>query len=132
MTSVAVMAPPWGPQFSFSSCKFKVQKSKEGTGRVVMWRMGIANSYTIEVAFGGSTLGEGQRCGWHHTQKHNSSPKDTLWGLVEGCSRLLCCPVSPSGGRNSHFTVEDLKSLGYHLCDTLLDFCDPSPAKVGR
>lgn len=78
-------------KFSFSSCKFKVQKSKEGTGRVVMWRMGIANSYTIEVAFGGSTL----------------------------------------GGRNSHFTVEDLKSLGYHLCDTLLDFCDPSPAKVG-
>lgn len=76
-------------KFSFSSCKFKVQKSKEGTGRVVMWRMGIANSYTIEVAFGGSTL----------------------------------------GGRNSHFTVEDLKSLGYHLCDTLLDFCDPSPAK---
>ncbi|XP_021258315.1 cytosolic carboxypeptidase 2 isoform X4 [Numida meleagris] len=76
-------------KFSFSSCKFKVQKSKEGTGRVVMWRMGVANSYTIEVAFGGSTL----------------------------------------GGRNSHFTVEDLKSLGYHLCDTLLDFCDPNPAK---
>ncbi|NXJ14492.1 CBPC2 carboxypeptidase, partial [Odontophorus gujanensis] len=76
-------------KFSFPSCKFKVQKSKEGTGRVVMWRMGIANSYTIEVAFGGSTL----------------------------------------GGRNSHFTVEDLKSLGYHLCDTLLDFCDPNPAK---
>uniref|UniRef100_A0A8C9ELC1 Peptidase M14 domain-containing protein n=1 Tax=Pavo cristatus TaxID=9049 RepID=A0A8C9ELC1_PAVCR len=43
-------------KFSFSSCKFKVQKSKEGTGRVVMWQMGIANSYTIEVAFGGSTL----------------------------------------------------------------------------
>uniref|UniRef100_A0A669QSZ1 ATP/GTP binding protein like 2 n=1 Tax=Phasianus colchicus TaxID=9054 RepID=A0A669QSZ1_PHACC len=43
-------------KFSFSSCKFKVQKSKEGTGRVVMWRMGIANSYTLEVAFGGSTL----------------------------------------------------------------------------
>ncbi|XP_052552394.1 cytosolic carboxypeptidase 2 [Tympanuchus pallidicinctus] len=76
-------------KFSFSSCKFKVQKSKEGTGRVVMWRMGIANSYTLEAAFGGSTL----------------------------------------GGRNSHFTVEDLKSLGYHLCDTLLDFCDPNPAK---
>ncbi|XP_031409262.1 cytosolic carboxypeptidase 2 [Meleagris gallopavo] len=76
-------------KFSFSSCKFKVQKSKEGTGRVVMWRMGIANSYTLEAAFGGSTL----------------------------------------DGRNSHFTVEDLKSLGYYLCDTLLDFCDPNPAK---
>ncbi|NWZ30635.1 CBPC2 carboxypeptidase, partial [Asarcornis scutulata] len=78
-------------KFSFPSCKFKVQKSKEGTGRVVMWRLGVTNSYTMEAAFGGSTL----------------------------------------GGRNSHFTVEDLKSLGYHLCDTLLDFCDPDSAKVG-
>ncbi|NWS64532.1 CBPC2 carboxypeptidase, partial [Chunga burmeisteri] len=77
-------------KFSFPSCKFQVQKSKAGTGRVVMWRMGVSNSYTMEVAFGGSTL----------------------------------------GGRSSHFTVEDLKSLGYHLCDTLLDFCDPDPAKL--
>ncbi|XP_074774731.1 cytosolic carboxypeptidase 2 [Athene noctua] len=76
-------------KFSFPSCKFKVQKSKAGTGRVVMWHMGVSNSYTLEAAFGGSTL----------------------------------------GGRNSHFTVEDLKALGYHLCDTLLDFFDPDPAK---
>lgn len=59
-----------GLQFSFSSCKFKVQKSKEGTGRVVMWRMGIANSYTLEAAFGGSTLGEGQCWGWNHSETH--------------------------------------------------------------
>ncbi|NXI94423.1 CBPC2 carboxypeptidase, partial [Psophia crepitans] len=76
-------------KFSFPSCKFKVQRSKAGTGRVVMWRMGVSNSYTMEAAFGGSTL----------------------------------------GGRSSHFTVEDLKALGYHLCDTLLDFCDPDPTK---
>ncbi|KAM6393254.1 cytosolic carboxypeptidase 2 isoform 2-T2 [Pluvialis apricaria] len=76
-------------KFSFPSCKFKVQKSKARTGRVVMWHMGISNSYTMEVAFGGSTL----------------------------------------GGRSSHFNMEDLKLLGYHLCDTLLDFCDPHPAK---
>ncbi|NWI97872.1 CBPC2 carboxypeptidase, partial [Pitta sordida] len=45
-------------KFSFPSCKFQVQKSKEGTGRVSMWRLGISHSYTLEVAFGGSTLGE--------------------------------------------------------------------------
>ncbi|NWH63440.1 CBPC2 carboxypeptidase, partial [Geococcyx californianus] len=76
-------------KFSFPSCKFQVQRSKAGTGRVVLWRLGVSNSYTMEVAFSGSTL----------------------------------------GGRSSHFTVEDLKSLGYHLCDTLLDFCDPDPTK---
>ncbi|KAM5225933.1 cytosolic carboxypeptidase 2 isoform 7-T7 [Hipposideros larvatus] len=77
-------------KFSFPSCNFKVQKCKEGTGRVVMWRMGILNSYTMESTFGGSTLG---------------SKRDT------------------------HFTTEDLKSLGYHVCDTLLDFCDPDQTK---
>ncbi|XP_058518257.1 cytosolic carboxypeptidase 2 [Ochotona princeps] len=77
-------------KFSFHSCNFKVQKCKEGTGRVVMWRMGILNSYTMESTFGGSTLGS---------------------------------------KRDIHFTTEDLKSLGYHVCDTLLDFCDPDQAK---
>ncbi|XP_077176965.1 cytosolic carboxypeptidase 2 isoform X2 [Paroedura picta] len=77
-------------KFSFNSCKFKVQKNKEGTGRIVMWRMGIMNSYTMESTFSGSTLGN--KC-------------------------------------NSHFTYEDLKSLGYHICDTLLDFCDPDRSK---
>ncbi|XP_053417733.1 cytosolic carboxypeptidase 2 isoform X1 [Nycticebus coucang] len=77
-------------KFSFHSCNFKVQKCKEGTGRVVMWRMGILNSYTVESTFGGSTLG---------------SKRDT------------------------HFTTEDLKSLGYLVCDTLLDFCDPDQTK---
>ncbi|XP_060032388.1 cytosolic carboxypeptidase 2 isoform X3 [Erinaceus europaeus] len=79
--------------FSFHSCNFKVQKSKEGTGRVVMWRMGILNSYTIESTFGGSTLGS---------------------------------------KRDMHFTTEDLKSLGYHVCDTLLDFCDPDQTKFAQ
>lgn len=32
--------------------------------------------------------------------------------------------------RDTHFTTEDLKSLGYHVCDTLLDFCDPDRTKV--
>ncbi|XP_039393693.1 cytosolic carboxypeptidase 2 isoform X9 [Mauremys reevesii] len=77
-------------KFSFRSCKFKVQKSKEGTGRIVMWRMGIPNSYTMESTFSGSTLGRKS---------------------------------------DSHFTSEDLKSLGYHICDTLLDFCDPDRSK---
>ncbi|XP_074086748.1 cytosolic carboxypeptidase 2 isoform X3 [Macrotis lagotis] len=77
-------------KFSFRSCNFKVHKCKEGTGRVVMWRMGILNSYTMESTFAGSTLG---------------SKRDT------------------------HFNTEDLKSLGYHVCDTLLDFCDPDRSK---
>lgn len=50
------------PQFSFKSCKFRVQKSKEGTGRITMWKLGIKNSYTMEASFGGSTLGSSHLC----------------------------------------------------------------------
>ena len=43
--------------FCFRSCKFKVHRSKEATGRVVVWKMGVANSFTMEATFCGSTLG---------------------------------------------------------------------------
>ncbi|XP_014819374.1 PREDICTED: cytosolic carboxypeptidase 3 isoform X4 [Calidris pugnax] len=44
-------------KFSFTDCRFRVQKNKEGTGRVVMWKMGINNSYTLEASICGSKLG---------------------------------------------------------------------------
>ncbi|XP_075862747.1 cytosolic carboxypeptidase 3 isoform X2 [Microcebus murinus] len=77
-------------KFSFSACKFNVQKSKEGTGRVVMWKMGIRNSFTMEATFSGSTLGN---------------------------------------KRGTHFNTKDLESMGYHFCDSLLDYCDPDRTK---
>lgn len=42
--------------FDYKSCKFGVQKCKEATGRVVTWRMGVPNSFTMESTFYGSTL----------------------------------------------------------------------------
>ncbi|KAF7224809.1 cytosolic carboxypeptidase 2 isoform X2 [Nothobranchius furzeri] len=78
-------------KFSFKSCKFRVEKNKEGTGRISMWKLGIRNSYTMEATFGGSTLDD---------------------------------------RRGTHFSTQDLKSLGFNFCDTLLDFCDPDKTKV--
>lgn len=49
-------------KFSFRDCHFRVRKSKEGTGRVVMWKMGINNSYTLEASICGSKLGETIHC----------------------------------------------------------------------
>jgi len=41
--------------FSFPDSYFDIQKSKESTGRVVVWReFGIMNSYTLEASFCGS------------------------------------------------------------------------------
>ncbi|XP_032882357.1 cytosolic carboxypeptidase 3-like [Amblyraja radiata] len=51
------MCPFVSTQFSFQSCKFHIKREKEGTGRVVAWRLGVANSYTLEATFCGSTIG---------------------------------------------------------------------------
>ncbi|XP_024870764.1 cytosolic carboxypeptidase 2-like [Temnothorax curvispinosus] len=50
-------------KFSFENCKFHVEKGKEGTGRVVVWSMGVQNSYTMEASMGGTKIGS--RCGTH-------------------------------------------------------------------
>ncbi|XP_052064464.1 uncharacterized protein LOC127704447 isoform X9 [Mytilus californianus] len=80
-------------KFHYESCKFKVQKSKDGTGRIVMWNMGILNSYTMEATFCGSTMGK---------------------------------------MKGYHFSMSDYESLGFHFCDTLLDYCDPDKTKVSN
>jgi hypothetical protein len=43
-------------KFSFKACKFAVQRCKESTGRVTVWRMGVANSFTLEASFCGTNL----------------------------------------------------------------------------
>jgi len=50
--------------FSYHCCGFGVNKSKESTGRVVVWReFSIQNSYTLEVSFCGPT--GGSKNGFH-------------------------------------------------------------------
>ena len=47
------------PMFDYSSCRFKIQQSKLGTGRVVVWKeFGITNSFTLETSFHGYTYGD--------------------------------------------------------------------------
>jgi hypothetical protein len=44
--------------FSFNNCNFVVQKSRESTARVVMWReFNLINSFTLECSFCGPTNG---------------------------------------------------------------------------
>ena len=40
--------------FNFADCAFSVQKAKESTMRVVMWKeLGITNTFTLEASFCG-------------------------------------------------------------------------------
>lgn len=66
-------------KFSFENCKFRVQKNKEGTGRIVVWVLGVTNSYTLEASFAGSTLGG--RAGTHFST------------MVRRCFRSYVCDL---------------------------------------
>jgi hypothetical protein len=49
--------------FSFNGCNFVVQKARESTARVVMWReFNLINSFTLETTFCGPTEGRYQDC----------------------------------------------------------------------
>lgn len=49
--------------FSFNNCSFNVQKQRESTARVVMWReFQLINSFTLEVSFCGPTSGLYKDC----------------------------------------------------------------------
>lgn len=41
--------------FNFADCSFAVQKAKESTARVAIWKeLGITNTFTLEASFCGS------------------------------------------------------------------------------
>jgi hypothetical protein len=47
------------PIFDTGNCKYTVERSKEATARVVMWReMGVVGSYTLESTYCGCDVGE--------------------------------------------------------------------------
>ena len=57
------------PHFSLGGCSYKVLRSKETTGRVVVWRQfSLPNSFTLEASFCGADFGPG--AGGHYTIAH--------------------------------------------------------------
>ncbi len=45
--------------FNINDCSFVIQKAKESTARVVMWKeMGITNTFTLEASFCGADQGK--------------------------------------------------------------------------
>jgi hypothetical protein len=104
--------------FSFDGCNFAVQKSKEATARVVMWReLGLLNRLAV-----------------HDCMLRNH-------GLYSGCvcslmalrsftleASLCGCTIGKRAGLQ--FTPQHFEEVGRSLCDTLLDYCDPDQSKV--
>ena len=85
--------------FSFHDSHFRLEKSKEATARIVIYReLNVANSYTLEASFCGPK---------HHAALENRDPEEGEISL------------------NAQMTESHLASLGRDLCKTLLVFLNP-------
>uniref|UniRef100_A0A670Y683 AGBL carboxypeptidase 1 n=1 Tax=Pseudonaja textilis TaxID=8673 RepID=A0A670Y683_PSETE len=77
------------PAFLMSSCSFLLEKSRDSTARVVVWReIGVLRSYTMESTYSGCSHGLYKVCygkSRHHTKKQRHHPHP---GLQMGTSEL--------------------------------------------
>eukprot|EP01060_Flectonema_neradi_P017281 TRINITY_DN2415_c0_g2_i1.p1 TRINITY_DN2415_c0_g2~~TRINITY_DN2415_c0_g2_i1.p1 ORF type:complete len:1096 (+),score=220.27 TRINITY_DN2415_c0_g2_i1:104-3391(+) len=91
------------PGFCYGTSSFKVQKAKEATGRVVVWReLGIRLSYTIEASMMGGTM-------YHYnTQNYMDIGK----GLCHGLAPFLSIEGDPAILRLGDIVHELITSIG--------------------
>ncbi|CAG9335829.1 unnamed protein product [Blepharisma stoltei] len=85
--------------FSFKDSKFRIEKCKESTARIVIFReINLLNSYTLECSFYGPS---------HQASLQNRDPYD---GEASGDAHMERC---------------HLENLGSDLCKVCLIFCNP-------
>ena len=86
--------------FSIKDTKFRLEKSKQSTARIVMYKeLGVLNSYTLEASFYGPS---------HQAALENREPRE---GEVSG---------------DAHLQQKHLEGLGKDLCRLCLNFINPA------
>ncbi|KAK4886670.1 hypothetical protein RN001_002941 [Aquatica leii] len=115
-------------KFSLASCRYNNQQYYGCTSRVVMWLMGIPNSFTIKVSYGGSRLGS--RSGTHFNVQDYENMAHTFCStlldfycqdikqpLLKNVENALVQPIKRphTEGSDKHLTQysEDEKKLDY-------------------
>ncbi|VVC33000.1 Peptidase M14, carboxypeptidase A [Cinara cedri] len=121
-------------KFSFEDCNFNIQRSKENTARVVVWLMGVENSYTIEASFCGSTLGS--RANTHLNTKdfedigqtfcetlldyYNENPRNERMKL-KICSRLMDQGSTAEQPKNIEISDYSSDESSSSLCEEIIE-----------
>ena len=62
-------------------------------------------------------------------KKKEGTGRIVMWQQM-GILNSFTMEATFAGYNNVHFNSKDLEDMGYHFCDTLLDYCDPDTTKV--
>ncbi|XP_067130641.1 cytosolic carboxypeptidase 1-like [Centruroides vittatus] len=87
------------PAFNIENCSFAVEKSRESTGRITVWRQfGIALSYTMECTYGGCNQGiyDGYHLGVAQIEEMGSKFCQALGKLIPDADSPKSCSVMNS------------------------------------
>ncbi|KAJ8736287.1 hypothetical protein PYW08_006943 [Mythimna loreyi] len=79
------------PAFALGSCSFRVERERESTARVTVWRhLGVTRSYTMEASFCGFDRGpfKGFHLNTHHLQSVGSDFCEALNGLNDSATNV--------------------------------------------
>ncbi|CAK1540157.1 unnamed protein product [Leptosia nina] len=79
------------PAFALGSCSFRVERERESTARVTVWRhLGVTRSYTMEASFCGFDRGpfKGFHLNTQHLQSVGSDFCEALNGLNDGATNV--------------------------------------------
>ncbi|XP_022821510.1 cytosolic carboxypeptidase 4-like isoform X5 [Spodoptera litura] len=79
------------PAFALGSCSFRVERERESTARVTVWRhLGVTRSYTMEASFCGFDRGpfKGFHLNTHHLQSVGSDFCEALNGLNDTATNV--------------------------------------------
>lgn len=112
ISALEISAADWPRSFesswwyTFILCRYSINRVKEATGRVVIWRQfGVARSYTLEASYCGTTRNCWRnKCDQQHEQKKESrfDPRGHQicpW-ILQGVGASLCKAfllLDPSG-----------------------------------
>jgi hypothetical protein len=85
-----ILSENYPEAFCFQECSFKVQRSKDSTARVVVWReLGLANSFTLEASFAGPSEGV------HEVRATRATHHTGHWSRAPAARRFVTRRASP-------------------------------------
>ncbi|KAI8851960.1 hypothetical protein BC829DRAFT_385622 [Chytridium lagenaria] len=103
------------PLFDPNSCKYGIERSKEATARVVIWReMGVVGSYTLESTYCGADIGEkkGQQVQIQDLEKVGADFCCAILGAIHIFDGKVPVASAPSNKKESRQDSKDSSSSG--------------------